>query len=335
LALNITTSYLQVLSDLETVESARLQLESTREQYARTEKLVKAGSLAQADLIQLESQIATEERTLVNSENQLSIDLLFLQQNMNIEPSSSFMIEKPELPDPEGPLAVSLSDVIDFAENNQPSVRAADLRKQSAELGKEIAEANRLPTVDLTTTIGSGYSSLRTEGNGVFTLGPGLPVVINDQPAELVIPSEGRVRTSFGNQLSSNLGGSLRLGLNVPIYNRRQVKSGIERAQINIENADYSAQIARQNLRQTIQQAYVDAQNAWSSYESITKQIDALQITFDNTEKQFNLGLVNSVDFLLAKNNLNRARFDLVRTKYTYIFRQKVLDFYQGKPIGF
>ncbi|MCB0840762.1 MAG: TolC family protein, partial [Bacteroidetes bacterium] len=84
----------------------------------------------------------------------------------------------------------------------------------------------------------------------------------------------------------------------------------------------------------TIQQAYLDAKSAYSSYTSTMKQVEALKLTFENTEKQFNLGVANSTEYLLATNNLNRARNDLVRNKFNYIFRTKVLDFYQGKPLG-
>lgn len=308
LALDITLAYLTILQRSDILESSLLQINSTKEQRDRTEKLVKAGSLARADLLQLESQIATEEVNVVNATNNLELGYLQLQQLLNLNPDEDFGIQKLELADPEGDfLDATAEEIYTFAEANQPFIRSAELSVESAELDIKIAAANRIPSVSLSGNYNTGYSSFAEEVNG----------------------------DGFGRQFNLNRSGNVGLGLSVPIYNRRNVQSNIERAEINLKNAQYRSQLQKQNLRQIIEQAFVDLKNAYSTYISTQKQVEALDLSFNNTEKQFNLGVVNSVDYLLSKNNLNRARFDLVRSKYTYIFRQKVLDFYQGKPIGF
>ncbi|MEM6347006.1 MAG: TolC family protein [Bacteroidota bacterium] len=308
LILNIATAYLQVLSDYETLESARIQLVSTQEQRDRTAKLVKAGSLAQADLLQLESQIATQERTVVNAENSLDISYLNLRSIMNLPADEEFEIQRPELAPPTEVNLPTLSEIINYAQNTQPSVEAADLRIRSAQINQAVAQAGKLPSLSAGAGMGTGYTS---------------GLVIGGEPV------------SLADQFSRQFGGNVGLSLNVPIYNRGQNETNIQQAKIGIENAQLNADIVRQDLQVTIQQSYVDVENAYSSYVSIERQIEALDLTFQNTEKQFNLGLVNSVDYLVAQNNLNQARFDLVRTKYIYFFRRKVLDFYMGKPITF
>lgn len=308
LILNIATAYLQVLSDYETLESARIQLVSTQEQRDRTAKLVKAGSLAQADLLQLESQIATQERTVVNAENSLDISYLNLRSIMNLPADEEFEIQRPELAPPTEVNLPTLSEIINYAQNTQPSVEAADLRIRSAQINQAVAQAGKLPSLSAGAGMGTGYTS---------------GLVIGGEPV------------SLADQFSRQFGGNVGLSLNVPIYNRGQNETSIQQAKIGIENAQLNADIVRQDLQVTIQQSYVDVENAYSSYVSIERQIEALDLTFQNTEKQFNLGLVNSVDYLVAQNNLNQARFDLVRTKYIYFFRRKVLDFYMGKPITF
>lgn len=308
LVLNIATAYLQILSDYETLESARIQLVSTEEQRDRTAKLVKAGSLAQADLLQLESQIATQERTVVNAENSLEISYLNLRNIINLGASEVFEVERPELPAPTALDLPSLEEIIAYAQGTQPSVEAADLRIRSAQISQAVAQAGLLPSLSLNVNAGTGYTS---------------GLVINGEPVSVV------------DQFSRQFGGGAGVNLNIPIYNRGQNETNIQQAKISIENAQLNADIARQDLQATIQQSYVDVENAYSTYKSIERQIEALDLTFKNTEKQFNLGLVNSVDYLVAQNNLNQARFDLVRTKYVYFFRRKVLDFYMGKPITF
>ncbi|MFK7923654.1 MAG: TolC family protein [Bacteroidia bacterium] len=308
LVLNIATAYLQVLSDYETLESARIQITSTQKQRDRTAKLVKAGSLAQADLLQLESQIATQERTLINAENSLDISYLSLRSILNLPATEEFEIQRPELPSPTEIDLPSLDEMINYAQSTQPSVEAADMRIRSAQINQAIAQAGKLPSLSLGAGVNTGYTS---------------GLLINGESV------------SIPDQFSRQFGGNVGLTLNVPIYNRGQNETNIQQAKIGIENAQLNADIVRQDLQVTIQQSYVDVKNAYSSYQSIERQIEALDLTFKNTEKQFNLGLLNSVDYLIAQNNLNQARFDLVRTKYIYFFRRKVLDFYMGKSITF
>ena len=305
LALDITLAYLQILQNAEFLESTRTQVASTKEQRDRTKKLVDAGSLAPADLLQLQSQIATEELNVVNAQNQLELSYLSLQQLLNLDPDDKFGIEKLALDDPEGELLpVNADEVYQYAEQNQPFIRSADLGVESAIIGVDIAKGQLYPSVSLSGSAGTGYSSLR----------------------EALV---------FSDQISQNVSGSLSAGLSIPIYNRRQTKSDIERAEIGLENAQFTAQLRRQNLKQIIDQAYLDARSAFTSYNATIRQYEAQELNFLNIEKQFNLGVSNSVDYLVAKNSLNMARFDLLRNKYTYLFRTKVLDFYLGKPIGF
>ena len=344
LALNVTLAYLNILRNGEIVESAKLQVNSTKEQIDRTAKLVRAGSLAQADLIQLESQLATDELQLVNAQNQLEMSYLTLQQILRLDPNDPFGIEKPELTDPESnPLQVDAFQIYETAEATQPFIKSADLNVKSAGLGIEIAKAGMRPSLTASANVGTGYASGRELLTGEVVMDDPVTntveVSINGGekiPAEITFPQFKAVREpyTFDNQMVDNLGGSVSLSLNFPIYNRRQNKSSIQRAELLFQNAQLGAENQRQLLEQTIQQAYVDAKSAYSSYAATSKQVEALELTFKNTEKQFNLGVANSTEYLLATNNLNRARNDLVRNKFNYIFRTKVLDFYQGKPLG-
>ncbi|MEO0900209.1 MAG: TolC family protein [Bacteroidota bacterium] len=338
LALDVTLAYLNILFQGEILESARVQVLSTREQLDRTSKLVQAGSLAQADLAQVQSQIATEELNVVNAQNQLELAYLALQQLLLLDPEEPFGIQKPELADPQGGFRLTpTSEIYSSAIGFQPSIEAADLRIKSASLGEKIAEASMYPTVSLGVTAFTAWSGGRLQQNGTAMVRDTITAEIAQQEQTFVLLGE---RPTFGsypffNQLIDNYNVGLGLRIDIPIYNRRQVKSQIEIAQIQTSQAKLTAQLVRQSLQQLIEQAYVDARNALSTYSATQKQVEALELTFDNIQKQFDLGAANSVDFLVAKNNLNQSKFDLLRAKYGYFFRLKILDFYQGKPIDF
>lgn len=309
LALNVAEGYLNVLLNQDLLDGQLLQLASTEEQRDRTARLVDAGTLAPASLYEIEAQVATEQTNVVTVRNQLEFSYLQLMQLLNLDPGMEFSVEDPELSAELTAMHPAVPDeIFRFAEGTQPNIQAADLRIQSAEKQIDIARAGSIPTLGFNYNAGSGWAGSNS------SLGV-------DRP--------------FGEQFENNFSYGFSFGLNIPIYSRRNVRSNIERAEIQRRNAEMEADFQRQQLRQIIEQSHLDAVSAFSQYQQVKKQIESLEIAFQNAEKQFNVGLINSVDYLLAKNNLDQARLNLIRQKYTYIFRVKVLDFYQGKALGF
>lgn len=344
LALNVTLAYLNILRNQELVESAEIQVQSTREQRNRSEKLVDAGVIPRASLLQIESQIATDELALVNARNQLETAYLNLTQLLQLDPSQPFAIQDVEVDVPENDIfETPLDNYYQAGKANMPYIQSADLQVQSAEVGEKIAYANYLPRLSAFGSLGTGWASGRNRSTGeTFTVRDtiGQAISLNNeqyQPGSLVIEGSQNVTEAygFGAQVRDNINASVGISLNVPIYNRYQSTAAVQQAEIFKKQTELQALQQRQRLEQDIQAAYVAARSAYGTYSSTLRQIESLELTFENTEKQFNLGVVNSVDYLIAKNNLARARNDLVQTKYNYIFRAKILDFYQGNPIGF
>ncbi|NJK83722.1 MAG: TolC family protein [Saprospiraceae bacterium] len=135
-------------------------------------------------------------------------------------------------------------------------------------------------------------------------------------------------------QYGDNFGQGFSFNLRIPIFNRRQISTNIQNSKLQVERNQLEAQNIKVQLRQNIEQAYNDARAATISYNAQRQQLQALNLAFETTERRFNAGAANAVDFNIAKINRDRAEADLVRAKYNYIFRQKVLDYYQNKPIS-
>jgi len=123
--------------------------------------------------------------------------------------------------------------------------------------------------------------------------------------------------------------------MNIPIFNGWQTKSAVSRAKINKEMAAMDVVNTKNVLRQNIEQAYLDVQAAQQRYAATKKQVEALQEAFRVNEQKFNLGVINALDYNLAKTNLNVAESEMIQSKYDYVFKTKILDFYQGKPLSF
>jgi outer membrane protein len=328
------------------LETAELQLETTIQQLTRTEKLVKAGSLAISEELDLQSQKASNELEVINAENSLTLALLNLKQVMQMPASEELQVVIPELEAEDyGLAALSSTDIYQTAELIQPEIKNADLLVESTLLGEKIAKGGLYPTLNLGYSMFTNYSDVldpKKQRDGTFGPPGEIPdagFVTGDPtqsitlftPNPNVIDVENGVMTQFGDNLSR----ALSFSISVPIFNGLAARSGMQRATINRVRAEINAREVRTQMRQIIETAYNDAESASKAYEASQKQVDALVESFRVTEKRYNLGAVNFVDYQVAQNNLFRARSDLVRTKYDYIFKTKILDFYQGNPIDF
>lgn len=337
IVLNVATAYLNVLFAQELLSVAKTQKSITENQVERTQKLVDAGTLPLGSLLDLQAQLASDELNAVNTENQLTIALLTLSQLLNLETKNNFSIVKPQLEIPVNPtLAESPEQIYQFALSNQPSIKSAETRVLSADKAVRIAKGTAYPSLTMSGSVGTGYSGLSQK---VVGFEPGTPSIIGYTPdtvpvysiSSSVIPITER--TPFGEQLKNNTNENLGFNLNIPIFNGWQSHNAISRAKIARQNAQYTLDLNEQNLRQTIEQAHVDAQSALKQFYATQKTVEALSQAFDYAEKRFNVGALNSTDYNTAKNRLNNSQSDLLRNKFNYIFKSKVLDFYMGKPI--
>ena len=348
LSLNVASQFLQLVLAQELVRANTYYVERDQEQIARTKLLLKAGSIPESTLLDSQSQLATDELSVVTSQNQATLARLALQQLLNIDPATdpNFEIEVPNLPDPdqEAPYEVDVNAVFQQAANTRPEIRAADLRVQSARRSVDIARGGYYPRLFLNGSLSTLYSSAgvsrKLTGDSTARY---LPVfqraadgTINPAPFLAFAgnqPNYQELPPRFFGQLQNNYGKAIQFGLQIPILNGLQVRTGVQRALINEQLAGVRAEQARLTLRQSIEQAYADARAAQLQYAAATRQVAALTLTQRNSEIRFNNGLLSGTEFNISKNNLNFAISNQLQAKYSFIFRRKVVDFYEGKPL--
>ncbi len=341
ITLSIITLYTTVIFNTELLENARLQLESTRSQMERTRKQVEAGSLPRSNLLDMQAQVASSELNVINAENNLNIALLQLKQAMLYPENEPLQIEIPQIEINEVELAtVTPENVYKIAASIMPEVKGAEMNLESSLYGIKVAKGSYYPRISLSAGLNTNYSSLAAdrgllEGTGNFIEIPigyvqGTGDVVVTQTEEFI-----RVPYELGRQLDNNFGQSVGLSISIPIFNNHQVKASVQRAKIAYEQAKVQAELTRQNLRQTIERAYYDAYSAAKAYQSSLKRVEAQEESFRAMKQRYENGAANATDYELAENNLFQAKSDLLRAKYDFIFKLKILDFYQGKPIEF
>ena len=111
--------------------------------------------------------------------------------------------------------------------------------------------------------------------------------------------------------------------------------AGIKNAKLQVLTNKYGYDITRQQLYKTIVQAYTDAQGALNKYLSAKTAYETSQLSFTYAEQKFNVGALNSFDYNNSKNRVLRTQTDMLNAQYDFIFKLKVLDYYQGKPLAF
>ncbi len=310
ISLNIASAYLQILFNKELLNIAENQLEITRQQVERTRRLVEAGSLPRGNLLEIEAQEASDNLRVVNAKNQLTLSYLTLTQLLELPSPESFVIEIPDFEDvPVVTPQYEVDPVYQAALETQPQVKSAEYQVASSETGLSIARGRRSPRLFLSGSYGSGFQEIMTG------------------------PYADRETPPFAEQIRNNQRTSFSLGLSIPIFNSWQVNTAISNARIGVMNAEYSMQRTKNELYQRIQQAYTDVVAAHENYLATEKALVSIEESFRHTEQRFEVGMVTTVEFNQALNQLGNTRSDLLRAKYEYLFKTSILEFYMGNPI--
>lgn len=336
LSLDIANAYLGILLAEEQLGIVNSRLEQSQQQLDQTDKLIRAGSLPENDRLDLLSQIALDEQSIIEAENQVRISYLNLQQLMLLDPGIDFRIQRPTVVVPENfnPDALTPNEVYTTAFNQQANMKANELRMQSAETNVAISKAAFLPRL----TFGGGLSTNFSTAARRFTTMPGTTqqtVFVDGQPLTFEFETTVPVPQDYPyfNQLSENLGQNLGATISIPIYNNYSAKLNTERARLQVIAQELANREAEQVLLANVNQAIANARAAQRSLRAAEAAVAAAQTAYENAQNRFDLGAINSLEFSTARFNLDQAQISLLRAKYSYIFNVKQIEFYQGKTI--
>ena len=216
-----------------------------------------------------------------------------------------------------------------------PEIKRAEYRFYSSEKAKDIAQGGYSPTLSLTGSLGSGYSGANQELVGFENarLLPNGNITVGGDP--VLSPTADAIRKdkTFGTQLDENFNKAVGFRLSIPLFNGLSARSNVQRAKLNMQSEELNLENAKLQLRQNIETAHTDAVSALKRYKVAEKSVNALELSFKYTQERFDVGMVNSFEFSTELNRLNNANSELLQAKYEYIFKTKVLDFYQGRAI--
>jgi outer membrane protein len=282
----------------------------------------------------MEGQYATDQLGVVNAVNALQLSKLSLAQLMNIPYNKDMQLNREGLDMSVTQYAETPEQIYATALQKLSMVKAADTRVQAASKSIQLARSALYPSLSAFGQLSTNYSSAAKNSTFINTVDvpTGDYVVIggNNSPVITKQSNYNAQKINYFSQVNNNLGTFFGLSLNVPIFSSFQTRSKIALAKVDEKNTKYIAENTKIQLQQSIEQAYLNTTTAFSKYDLLNSQVKAFTESFRAAEIKFNLGAVNSVDYLIVKNNLDRSSINFTISRYEYLLRTKVLDFYQG-----
>ena len=305
LSLDITSLFLQILFNREILKIREEQMHLIEMQLERTQKLVAAGKVPYAQILDVEAQISNDKVLLLEAKNNLALALLDLAQTMNLENPLDFEISSPELPNIENEFIESPVSIFNHAVNTKASVKSNEIRVMSAGKSIKIAKASYSPSLSLSLSYGNNYFySYSREDNA-----------------------------SFQEQIKNNAGKYIGLTLNIPLFNRFSARNQVRSAKINFSNEQLIWEDSKKQLYKEIQTAYVYAVYAKEKYLASHKAIATVAESFKHAQKRYEVGKATVFEFNEARNKLITTQSEQIRANIDYIFRKKILDFYNGVSV--
>ncbi|NLN33437.1 MAG: TolC family protein [Flavobacteriaceae bacterium] len=306
ISLMVVNYYLNVMLSRELLEIAEGNLSIMEQQLDRSQKLFDAGSIARADLVQAEANVAQEKKNLADAKIEVERALFNLATLLQLPDYREFDVEIVNVPDDISLGLYDLEEVVQTAYAQQPAVKKAETDLEVATTDIEIAETGFKPTITGTYNLGTNYAEYFNKG----------------------LETE-----AWLSQWHDNITNVFGLSVNIPIFEKFNNKLNVQKAKISESLAQNTMEQQKQIIRENVQEAYFNANSSYQAFEAAKESVRSSEISADFAQRSFEAGKINIYDLNIAQNNLVTAQSQMAQAKYNFIFRMKVLDFYAGRPL--
>ena len=338
-ALNVANAFLQVLFNKENLKVQQEQLGINQKQLARSEELVKAGSIPRGDLLDVKATVASNNQNVITAENVLLISKLSLAQLLQLKDFESFdVVDDTDSKDENNIMAQTPSIIYEKAKEGRTELKIARTNLEIAEKNVAISKGAFQPTLQGFYSFSSRVAnSDRVLGIAPNTTNPTSIIGFVEGSNQNVL-SQNFTRVlgnpaPFFDQFSNNKGQSFGIQLSIPIFNGFAVRNNVDRSKVSLERSKIALEQQDLDLQRNVFTGFADAKGALNAYESAIIAVEARQGAYDYAKEKYNVGLMNSFDFNQAQTLLTNSQSDVLRTKYDYIFKIKILEFYFGIPL--
>ena len=303
ISIQVASYYLQVLFNEELVKIAQRQVELSQEQLDRKVTFFKNGKASEAEVYEAKSRVVQDEYSLVQAQNNHQLALLDLSQLLELPTPENFQIETPNVEAFSTQLSLP-DEVYAQALLNKPAIKAAQYRLEGAAKSIRIAQSAWYPQLSFGAGIGTNYYSIT-----------------------------GIENASFGSQWHQNMNKYLQFSLSIPLFNRFATRNRVKSARIQRNALAWQLEESKKALYKEIQQAYYNARAAESQYQSSQTACQSAEVSFKLMSEKYANGKATATEYNEMRATWMKALSEQVQARYDYLFRSKILEFYQGKQL--
>lgn len=314
-ALNVANAFLQILFNKENLKVQQEQLAINEKQYNRSQELVNAGTIPRGDLLDIKATLATDSQKIIAAENALLISKLSLAQLLQLKDFENFdVIDDTNAKDENNILGQTPIAIFDKAKETRTELKIAQTNLEIAQKDLAIAKGGFQPTLQGFYNFNSrvSYADVNSISGGTVITSPAPP---------------------FWDQFSDNKGQSFGAQLSIPIFNGFSTRNNVERSKVSLEKSKIALEQQNLDLQRNVYTAFTDAKGALNAHESAIISLESRQEAYNYAKEKYAVGMMNSFDFNQSQTLLSNAQSEVIRTKYDYIFKIKILEFYFGIPI--
>jgi outer membrane protein len=334
LTLQVILAYLQVLSSQDAVKLAQQQAEVTQQQKIRIEDVGNEGATPPANVSDLQGQYAGDEIAVVATENSYENALLALAQLMQVPYNPALELDRTGIPEQLQQFTSSPDEVYNLATQQLASVKAVNMRLSSSEARIKAAKGNLYPSLSFFGGASTNYSNAALSNTLINSteVETGLFVDYNSERLKVksIQNNYNQKTIPYFNQFKNNISYGFGLQMSIPILNAFQARNTIKLARNNEKATRLVADNTYYALRQAIEQACFNIKATYKRYTLLQQQAAAFTESYRITTLRFENGVINSPEYLIAKNNMDRANANLLIARYEFLLRKKILDFYMG-----
>lgn len=338
-ALNVANAFLQVLFNKENLKVQKEQLRINEKQYVRSEELVKVGSIPRGDLLDVKATLALNNQNVITAENSLLISKLSLSHLLQLKDFENFdVVDDTDIKDENNIMAQTPSAIYEKAFEGRTELKIARTNLEIAEKNVAIAKGAFQPTLQGFYSFNSrvAYSDRVTGVIPNASNPTSIVGFVEGTNQNVLSPNFTRVLGNpapFFDQFNTNKGQSFGMQLSVPVFNGFSARNNVERSKVSLERSKIAVEQQNLDLQRNVYTAFADAKGALNAYESSVAALEARQGAYNYATEKYSVGLMNSFDFNQSQTLLTNAQSEVLRTKYDYIFKIKILEFYFGIPL--
>lgn len=305
LELEVMRLFLEILMDKEAVEIYENKVELLGKQADLIRQKVELQAATIGDLLNTQADLARSQVEYATALNELNLDKVALCELIKIENWEQFVVSSDGIWETM-PQLWNVEELVTCA-RELPQVRQQEMAIEQARRDVQIASAAYSPTLRINVGYGSTFSNARFKAIGE--------------------------KYFFQDQLRDNMSAYVSATLSIPILNSITVSHVVKAKKAAVRSSKLEYDRLLLSLDKEVKQAVIQINTAYEKYNLLTAEVRKAEEALRETEKKYDVGAVTYYDYHIAVGNLYQAKGELLRARYEYIYRMRVMLYYAGEPL--